>query len=328
MLNRTFTTNDGCKISYQTSQEPSSQSATSKTCILLMHGFSGSSQYFVRNYDELSRQYWVVAPDMRGHGNSGRPRGGYHVARLAMDLRELIKHLQAQFSKHLHVVPVGCSIGAAILWTYVELYGCSDFLAGFVFVDQAPLQDQLPPLFGLEYGAWDAAKSHHSCYDEETLREAQQAWLPDRNDRIVAYDGLVEECLGYRHEPQLGDNVKESQKSEDEKFFVEISKKCDGKWLARLMEDHTRYDHREAIEMITAPTLVMAGYRSGCFPLRGTLETSRLINKNRPGLAKESMFDAGHWLFYEQPERFNKEILEFVEECEKFNEAENGQFKF
>jgi len=27
------------------------------------------------------------------------------------------------------------------------------------------------------------------------------------------------------------------------------------------------------------------------------------------------VFESGHWLFYEEPERFNRELLEFVERC-------------
>ena len=108
-------------------------------------------------------------------------------------------------------------------------------------------------------------------------------------------------------------------RDDDERFFTQISRQCDPEWLARLLADHTRYDHREAIEDgIDVPTLVMAGRRTACFPLEGVRETVRLIEKNkknRPGLATWSVFDAGHWLFYEEPERFNREIVEFVRRC-------------
>ncbi|KAI1498126.1 Alpha/Beta hydrolase protein [Biscogniauxia marginata] len=326
------TANDGCTLALQTSRPLVPQDDKAGTrCILLLHGFSGSSAYFARNYAALSARHWVVAPDMRGHGNSGRPRGGYHVARLAADLRDIIAHLrravrrrrrsQSQEDHHedddddrdaIQFVPVGCSIGAAVLWTYVELFGGSssrdDFLSprGFVFVDQAPLQDRS------EFGDWNERKAHLGCYDEATTWAAQQAWVrrPD-----AAHRDLVRGCLGYRHAPEESDGMSAEQRRLDEELFVRISVQCDGVWLARLLADHTRYDHREAIENIKLPTLVMAGRRTGCFPLEGMMETVRLVNKNRPGLAKLSLFDSGHWLFYEEPERFNKEILEFVDYC-------------
>ncbi|EFQ35213.1 uncharacterized protein GLRG_10357 [Colletotrichum graminicola M1.001] len=126
---------------------------------------------------------------------------------------------------------------------------------------------------------------------------------------LVDVDGKTKVSIPIAHENPL--------RRQDEPFFTGISALCDPAWLARLLADHTRYDHREAIEAISVPTLVMAGRRSGCFPLEGMLETVRRVEKARPGLAKASVFESGHWLFYEQPERFNSEIVEFVGQCSK-----------
>ncbi|KAI1631491.1 Alpha/Beta hydrolase protein [Biscogniauxia mediterranea] len=322
-----LTANDGCTLALQTSRPLVPQRKKEpgpRVCILLLHGFSGSSTYFTRNYAALSARHWIVAPDMRGHGNSGRPRGGYHVARLAADLRDILAHLRRCTSEPgdehgededaVRFVPVGCSIGAAVVWTYVELFLSSSSsvpspFAGYVFVDQAPLQDRSE----LGGGAWDERHAHLGCYDEATTRAAQHAWTrrPD-----AAHRDLVRGCLGYRRAPEPGDGVSPERARRDEDFFVAVSAQCDGEWLARLLADHTRYDHREAIEdHIRRPTLVMAGRRTGCFPLEGMMETVRRVNKNRAGLAKMSLFDAGHWLFYEEPERFNREIVEFVDGC-------------
>lgn len=301
----TCTASDGCKLAFQTSIRLGSAAGTfPKHCVLLMHGFSGSSDYFIRNVGPLSQSLWVVAPDMRGHGRSDRTRGGYHVARLAADLQTIVAHLR-DAAPGVQIVPVGCSIGAAVLWTYVELFGSNDF-AGFVFVDQAPLQDRS------SFDAWDESRCHTGCYDEATMLAAQQAWVEDPQS---AHAGLVSECLGYRQAPESGDVVTGEQAEKDEAFFTQISALCDPGWLARLLADHTRYDHREAIETIMVPTLVMAGRRSGCFPLKGMLETVWRVERTNPGLAKASVFDAGHWLFYEDPERFNREIVEFMHVC-------------
>lgn len=324
-------TNDGISLAFQSSLPleniPESGPGSladprRRTCIVLMHGFSGSSAYFTRNFSALSEKHWVVAPDMRGHGASGRSTGGYHVARLAADLRTLLETLRGTTTttttttttqpNQVQFIPVGCSIGAAVLWTYVELFGDADF-AGFVFADQAPLQDR--SVFGGEDGGWDESKSHFGCFDEATMLAAQRAWMADSPDD--AHKGLVRECLGYRFAPEESDGVSAEQAARDEEFFVRISRLCDGVWLARLLADHTRYDHREAIEGITKPTLVLAGRRTGCFPLEGMKETVRRVEKGSGNaeLARWSVFDGGHWMFYEEPERFNKEIAEFVAHC-------------
>lgn len=59
---------------------------------------------------------------------------GYHVSRLAADLRELLTQLELA-----EVTVVGTSMGCAVIWAYIELFG-EDRLARAVFVDQAPLQ--------------------------------------------------------------------------------------------------------------------------------------------------------------------------------------------
>ena len=304
-----------------TSPPPISNNNPFATCILLLHGFSGSSAYFTHNTPSLSTQHWLLAPDMRGHGRSGHnpARGGFHVARLAADLRELLLHVTTRLllptnttaAGKTRFVPVGCSIGAAVVWTYLELFGDPEgWFAGYVFVDQAPVQDR--DVLGLG-GAWGPERAHRGCFDQGSLLAAQRAWVT--GGRAV-YEGLVQECLGYRFRPEEGGPVAGDARWErDEEFFVRISEGCDGVWLARLMADHTRFDHREACEAIGKPVLVLAARRSGCFSLEGMEETVRRVKKGGNEDAEMVVFESGHWLFYEEPERFNREVLKFVERC-------------
>jgi predicted alpha/beta-fold hydrolase len=44
---------------------------------------------------------------------SEKPKAGYHVARLAMDLNNLIDHLKLPVGE---ISAIGTSLGAAILW--------------------------------------------------------------------------------------------------------------------------------------------------------------------------------------------------------------------
>lgn len=303
-----ITADDGCKLAFQSSQPIDCVLVERdySTLTLLIHGFSGSSLYFQRNYDQLSKHSWVIGIDIRGHGDSGRPKGGFHVARLAADLKALVSHVKSA-SPNVKIIPVGCSIGAAILWTYVELFSDDDF-AGMVFVDQAPLQDRST------VDSWDESKAHRGCFDEKSMLSAQNAWIQTPE---TAFKGLVAECLGYRYDLLPGDDASEERKNRDELFFTSQSRRCDTTWLARLLADHTRYDHREACEQIKVPILVMAGRRTGCFPLDGMKETIRRVEKGQMAKGEGhqprwSVFESGHWLFWEEPEKFNEEIKQFV----------------
>lgn len=266
----------------------------------------------MRNSGELSKEHWIICPDMRGHGRSQHTRHGYHVARLAQDLREIITGVIQTLAPGTRIHAVGCSIGAAVLWTYVELF-TDDGFTSLVFVDQAPLQDRSV------FDGWGPNLAHYGCYDEATKLAAQSSW--SSNDPKVleeTYSGLVTSCFGYRFAPSTEDNVSEVRAKEDEKFFTAISRACDGTWLAKLLGDHTGYDHREAIELISKPVLVMAGKRSGCFSVDGMMETVRRAQKNevRELPAETVVFESGHWLFWEEAEKFNRELAGFVTKCQ------------
>ena len=82
-----------------------------------LHGFTGSGRVFKRNVAGLSQSYYVLVPDLRGHGDSAKPRSGYHVSRLAMDLANFIEHMRlGEYGKGKQIAAIGTSLGAAILW--------------------------------------------------------------------------------------------------------------------------------------------------------------------------------------------------------------------
>jgi pimeloyl-ACP methyl ester carboxylesterase len=60
----------------------------------------------------------VYAYDQRFHGDSDSPSHGFHVARLAADLRDFLTALELT-----DVTVVGSSMGCAVIWSYVELFG-------------------------------------------------------------------------------------------------------------------------------------------------------------------------------------------------------------
>lgn len=268
-------------------------------CIVLIHGFSGSSKYFVKNFATLSQHHRVIAYDLRGHGESSRSTHGYHVSRLSADLKALLDHLKSQ-NHNYKFVGVGCSIGSALLWSYAELFGSEAFYK-FVFVDQAPLQNYAP----------DWTTGNYGCNDAASLHKLQTHLT---RDPVTWARSLVEGSLGYRHAPDTGLPKRSAIESKaDEEFFMNITLQCDAQWLALLMADHTQYDHRDTLKQcITIPSLICAGRTSGCFPLEGVLYTARAINTKHPGLAKTEIFDSGHWLYYEEPEHFNTVLLDFI----------------
>lgn len=124
----TITTNDGIELHYE-------RFGSHGPVVVLIHGWSGSRHYWDLNVRPIARTCQVITFDLRHHGDSGKPQWGYHVSRLAADLREILTQLDLY-----GVTVVGSSLGAAIIWSYFELFG-SERVAQAVFVDQAPLQN-------------------------------------------------------------------------------------------------------------------------------------------------------------------------------------------
>jgi hypothetical protein len=125
-----FFTSDDCRIFYE-------EKGTGIPLILI-HGWSGSSRLFVRNFDYLAQHFRVIRYDLRGHGQSETTSQGFHVARFAADLLNLMDHLRLD-----RVALLGCSLGCAVIWSYVELFG-TQRLSAAMFVDQSPWQLYAP----------------------------------------------------------------------------------------------------------------------------------------------------------------------------------------
>src|SRR5687768_13620888 len=70
------------------------QGPTTGPAVMMLHGFTDSWFSFSRVLPRLPADMRVIAPDMRGHGDSERPPLGYQLADLADDVLRLMDTLQ------------------------------------------------------------------------------------------------------------------------------------------------------------------------------------------------------------------------------------------
>ncbi|MCZ8380925.1 alpha/beta fold hydrolase [Mycobacterium sp. CPCC 205372] len=82
--------------------------------LLLIHGMAGSSQTWREVMPRLSRHYRVIAPDMLGHGQSGKPRTDYSLGAFAVWLRDFLDELGVE-----SVTIVGHSLGGGIAMQFL-----------------------------------------------------------------------------------------------------------------------------------------------------------------------------------------------------------------
>jgi len=85
--------------------------------LLLVHGFGQNWFMWNRLLPELSKHFTVIAPDMRGVGESEKTAAGYDKKNMAVDMHELMKKLGYQ-----HVNLAGHDIGLMVAYAYAAQF--------------------------------------------------------------------------------------------------------------------------------------------------------------------------------------------------------------
>lgn len=85
--------------------------------LVLVHGFGQNWYMWNRLLPELSKHFTVIAPDLRGVGESGKPASGYDKKTMANDIHELVKKLGY---KNINIA--GHDIGLMVAYAYAAQY--------------------------------------------------------------------------------------------------------------------------------------------------------------------------------------------------------------
>lgn len=112
--------------------------------LLLVHGWTCDRSYFAPQFEHFRRRHRVVAVDLRGHGESDKPRQEYTMALFAEDLAWLCGQLAL-----VKPVVIGHSMGGVIALEIAARFG---ELPGAIVAVDAPivppqsLRDAVAPL--------------------------------------------------------------------------------------------------------------------------------------------------------------------------------------
>jgi pimeloyl-ACP methyl ester carboxylesterase len=87
------------------------------TPLMLVHGFPQNWFMWNRLLPELSKHFTIIAPDLRGVGESGKPQGGYDKKNMAIDLHELVKKLG-----YKKIDIAGHDIGMMVAYAYAAQF--------------------------------------------------------------------------------------------------------------------------------------------------------------------------------------------------------------
>lgn len=249
---------------------------TAEKVILFIHGWPLNQSMFEYQYNELPKHgYRCIGVDIRGFGKSDKPYTGYSYDRISDDIRAIIETL------NLHDITLaGHSVGGAISIRYMARHNEFGVNKLALFAAAGPSFVKLPNFpYGMTKEEIDVF-IHNFYYDRPTALQSFTDILFNRYitspfSHSVLNMGL--EAAGYST-IQLLESLK------NENLFNDVGK-------------------------ITVPTLILQGIHDKVCPL----PLGETLNKSIKGSRLVLFENSGHGLFWEERDKFNKELMNFTE---------------
>lgn len=229
----------------------------------------------------LKDSYHVYVLDPRNQGLSDNVEYGMRIARYAQDVKE--------WSDSLHISSAyycGWSMGAAILYSYIDLYGTSG-IEKLILVDEPPSVLTRPD--------WSA---------EERLRAGARFDSPAQVLESISPQGGTD-VLAQRFA------MMDSPYFENSESFARHFIKNDMNYMSPIMYDHASNDWRDVIRRkIDIPTAIFTGeystQLSSQYWMHSVIPHSRLYV-----YTKEEQGD--HFLMLKNPLQFARDVKAFLE---------------
>jgi pimeloyl-ACP methyl ester carboxylesterase len=248
--------------------------------LVLVHGFGQNWYMWNRLLPELSKHFTVIAPDLRGVGESDKPDEGYDKKTMATDIHELAKSLG-----YNSVNLVGHDIGLMVAYAYAAQYPTE--------VKKLAFMDALLP--GVE-PVWSQVKGSAWWF-------GFFGW--PASGEIVAGK---ERAFLTNFWPLVG-HVKDPFTQEETEEFIRAYAQKGGTtgsfhWFGAFPQDAT--DNVELMKKkLPMPLLAMGGeYFSAPF----LADHSRLVATT---VKEAKIAGAGHWLVQEQTQQVQEALLAF-----------------
>lgn len=252
--------------------------------MLLVPGWSQTAATWRHQIVEFSRTHHVVAVDHRGHGLSDRPDHGYRVARLVADLHDLILALNLN-----DITWIAHSMGCALAWSYWELFG-GERIGRMVLVDE--------PASLVVQAHWPEGLAQHwaSPFPVSQIAAIVEGLHGPHGDEVT------KDLITWMVTAEVGEA--------DRNWLLEQNQQMLREHAATLLLDHAHQDWRDVLPLITVPTLVLGGTSSLVPPAANKAIAEAIPN------ATAIIEDRGsHFVFWENPEAFNREVREFLQHC-------------
>jgi non-heme chloroperoxidase len=245
--------------------------------ILFIHGWPADHHLFEYQFNQLPKLgYRCIGVDTRGFGNSDKPWSGYNYNRLADDVRGVVEALNLK-----DFTLGGHSMGGAIAIRYMSRhngYGVSKLALFGAAAPSVTKRENFP--FGLE---------------KQAVTKIIQDTYTDRPKMLQEFGNIF-----------FFQNITAPFAD----WFLQMGLKAAGWATAEAAKTFRDEDLFSDLDKITVPTLILHGIHDKVclFPLGEALNAGIRNSKLVP------FTDSGHGLFWEERDKFNKELSQFIEE--------------
>jgi non-heme chloroperoxidase len=245
--------------------------------IFLIHGWPGNHNLFEYQLNQFPKLgYRCVAMDMRGFGLSDKPWGGYDYNQLADDVRAVVNALGLQ-----HITLGGHSTGGAVCLRYMARHGGYGVSKLALFAAAAPSLIQRP------YFPYGLTRQAVLDIIEATYRD-RPGMIRDFGTRIFYHPVSV----------PLSDWIFQLGLQAASWSTAAIS----NSWLNEELFDD--------LKKIRVPTLILHGRNDEVCPYPLAVAQQEGIRDSK----LVPLDECGHFLFYDQMERFNRELAAFTKD--------------
>ena len=250
--------------------------------VLLLHGYAENSHMWRPLMVEVAKTHTVIAPDLRGFGQSSKPMSGYDKKTMAQDVHALTQSLG-----HQHAVVVGHDIGLMVAYAYAAQYANE--------VDRICLMDAFLPGVGDWKSVWLLRDLwHFHFYGETPLK------LVSGRERIYFEHFWNDFAADPKH------SVPEADRQFYARSYAQPGAMRAGFEVFRNFEQDAKDFAQFAGTKLTMPMLVLTGEKaSGQF----LIEQARLVDTNVEGVVIKGK---GHWLMEEAREQVIPQLVEFI----------------
>jgi pimeloyl-ACP methyl ester carboxylesterase len=249
--------------------------------LLLLHGLADHALVWSSLPEYLGKQYHIIAPDLRGHGDSSKPESGYSFEEIITDLEALMNHLGWDKA---HILGHSWSAKLACIWATKN----PDHFLSLILVDPFFI-DKIPNWFRFTFPL---------LY------------------KVLPFLQGMGPFASYEEGENLARNLKQYQgwsELQEQVFKFSLEEKPDGSWGSKFTVAARNEIFAQVMEVagltkpIDIPTLFIK-------PEKGLNRTQWQLKPYKTYVKNLEICEVkgNHWAFLVEPESFNLAVANFL----------------